>query len=71
MYLAGRDVGYLPALGTWTYPLLRLLGRAGSELSQRALKGGAEPVGRIRPGALEAAGITRIPNITGSRNDFR
>lgn len=26
MYLAGRNVGHIQPLGTWTYPLMQLLG---------------------------------------------
>jgi putative flavoprotein involved in K+ transport len=63
--LAGRDVGHIPRLGGWTYPLMRALGRAGAELSRRGLRGGAEPLGRIRPGELEAAGIRRVPRGAG------
>lgn len=68
VYLAGRDVGHMPRLGTWTYPLMQLLGRPGAAISQRALQGGAEPLGRIRPGDLEAAGIQRLPRVVGVRD---
>lgn len=67
VYLAGRDVGHIPPLGTWTYPLMQLLGRPGAALSQRGLRGGAEPLGRIRPGDLRAAGVRRLPRVTGAR----
>lgn len=67
VYLAGRDVGHIPPLGTWTYPLMQLLGRAGAALSERGLRGGAEPLGRIRRGELESAGIRRLPRIAGTR----
>ena len=66
VYLAGRDVGHIPPLGTWTYPLMQALGRAGTALSERGLRGGAEPLGRVRPGALEAAGIHRLPRVAGA-----
>jgi putative flavoprotein involved in K+ transport len=68
VYLAGRNVGHIPRLGPWTYPLMQLLGRAGSAISQRGLRGGADPLGRIRPGALEAAGVIRLPKVSGARN---
>lgn len=64
--LAGRDVGHIPRLGGWTYPLMRALGRPGAELSRRGLRGGAEPLGRIRPGELEAAGIRRVARVVGA-----
>ncbi len=65
--LAGRDVGHLPVLGSWMYPLLRLLGRPGAALSRWRLRGGAEPLGRIRPVDLAAAGIRRLPRVVGVR----
>lgn len=68
VYLAGRDVGHIPPLGTWTYPLMQKLGRTGTALSQRGLKGGAEPLGRIRPGELKAAGIKRLPRVITTQN---
>jgi putative flavoprotein involved in K+ transport len=68
VFLAGRSVGHIPQLGAWAYPLMQLLGRAGSAISRRGLRGGAEPLGRIRPGTLEAAGITRLPRVSGTRN---
>ncbi|WP_300008304.1 NAD(P)-binding domain-containing protein [Pseudonocardia sp.] len=68
VYLAGRDVGHVPPLGTWTYPLMRGLGRPGSTLARRGLRGGAEPLGRIRPGDLEAAGVRRVPRVAGTRD---
>ncbi|MGI5132479.1 flavin-containing monooxygenase [Pseudonocardia sp. CA-107938] len=66
--LSGRDVGHIPQLGPWTYPLMRLLGRPGASLARRALRGGAEPLGRIRAGELEAAGIRRVPRMVGVRD---
>ncbi|WP_232661274.1 flavin-containing monooxygenase [Pseudonocardia sp. TRM90224] len=65
--LSGRDVGHIPQLGPWTYPLMRLLGRPGAALARRGLRGGAEPLGRIRAGELEAAGIARAPRTVGAR----
>lgn len=46
VYLAGRDVGYVPglALGNAVYPLLRLLGGWGAEQVRRALRGAADPL---------------------------
>jgi putative flavoprotein involved in K+ transport len=67
IYLSGWDVGHIPPLGTWTYPVMQLLGRAGSVLSKRGLRGGAEPLGRIRRGELEAAGLERLPRMVGTR----
>lgn len=61
--LAGRDVGYTPYLGPWTYPMMQRLGRAGAALSQRALRGGGDPLGRVRPGQLEDAGVQRVPRV--------
>lgn len=66
--LAGRDVGHIPSLGGWTYPLMRALGRPGVALSRRGLRGGAEPLGRIRPGELAAAGVRRVPRMVGTRD---
>lgn len=68
VHLSGRDVGHIPRLGTWTYPLMRMLGRPGAALSLRGLGGGAEPLGRIRAGELEAAGIRRAPRTAGVRD---
>ncbi|MEU4376992.1 flavin-containing monooxygenase [Pseudonocardia alni] len=68
VYLAGRDVGHVPPLGSWTYPLMQMLGRPGAALSQRGLRGGAEPLGRIRPGDLAAAGVQRLPRVIGGRD---
>lgn len=68
VWLAGRDVGHVPPLGGWTYPLLRLLGASGAALAQRRLGKGAEPLGRIIPGDLAAAGIRRLPRVVGTRD---
>lgn len=48
--LAGRDVGHIPDLGPWTYPLTQRLGRAGVTLARRGLGSGGDPLGRIKPG---------------------
>lgn len=61
--LAGRDIGHTPNLGPWTYPMMQRLGRAGAALAERALHGGGDPLGRVRPGQLEAAGVQRVPRI--------
>ena len=66
--LSGRDVGHIPRLGPWTYPVMRLLGRPGAALARRGLGGGAEPLGRIRAGELEAAGVRRVPRTVGVRD---
>lgn len=66
--LAGRDVGHVPRLRGWNYPLLQRLGRPGAVLSGWALRGGAEPLGRVRPGDLEAAGVTRVPRVADVRD---
>jgi putative flavoprotein involved in K+ transport len=63
--LSGRDVGQIPQLGPWTYPLMQILGRPGAALAQWGLAGGAEPLGRIRAGDLEAAGVRRAPRTVG------
>lgn len=66
--LSGRDVGHLPQLGGWTYPLMRMLGRPGAALSRRGLAGGADPLGRLRAGELEEAGVRRVPRTAGARD---
>lgn len=66
--LAGRDVGHIPSLGPWTYPLMQKLGRAGVALAQRGLGSGADPLGRIKPGQLEGAGIQRRARVIGARD---
>lgn len=68
VYLAGRDVGHVPPLGRLAFPLIRLLGRAGVALFERRLGGGGDPLVRIRPGDLEAAGIQRLPRVVGTRD---
>lgn len=68
VHLAGRDVGHVPNLGPWTYAFMQRLGRTGATLSQRALRGGADPLGKIKPGQLEAAGIRRRPRVDGVRD---
>ncbi len=68
VHLAGRDVGHVPNLGTWTYSVMQRLGAVGAALSQRGLRGGADPLGRIKPGQLEAAGIRRRPRVDGVRD---
>lgn len=66
--LAGRDVGHIPDLGPWTYPLMQRLGRAGVTLARRGLGSGGDPLGRIKPGQLEAAGVRRRPRVVGARD---
>jgi putative flavoprotein involved in K+ transport len=44
---------------------MRRLGRPGAALARRGLRGGAEPLGRIRAGELEAAGVRRVPRTVG------
>lgn len=66
--LSGRDVGHIPRLGGWTYPLMRALGRPGVALARRGLAGGAEPLGRVRAGDLEALGVRRVPRTAGVRD---
>ncbi len=68
VFLAGRDVGHIPQLGPWTYPMMQRLGRPGAALSERALHGRGDPLGRVRPGQLEAAGVQRLPPVTGARD---
>lgn len=67
VYLAGRDVGHVPALGPWTYHLMQMLGRPGAAAARRGLRGRADPLGRIRLGELQASGVVRLPRITGAR----
>lgn len=68
VHLAGRSVGYIPDLGPWTFPLLQHLGRLGATLAQRGLREHGDPLGRIRPGQLQLAGIQRQPRVTGVRD---
>ncbi|MDQ3611258.1 MAG: NAD(P)/FAD-dependent oxidoreductase [Actinomycetota bacterium] len=68
VHLAGRDVGHIPDLGPRTFPLLQRLGRVGAVLAQKGLRGGGDPLGRIRPSQLEAAGVLRQPRVTGVRD---
>jgi len=70
VHLAGRDVGHVPNLGPWTYQLLQRLGRLGATLSQRGLRGGGDPLGRVRPGQLEAAGVHRRQRVVDVRDGF-
>lgn len=65
--LSGRDVGHMPRLGSRTYPILRALGRPGAVPARRRLRGG-DPLGRIRPGDLESAGVRRAPRTVGVRD---
>jgi len=66
--LSGRDVGHAPRLGPLTYPLLQRLGRAGALVARLALGGGGDPLGRVRPGELEAAGVERVPRVVAIRD---
>lgn len=66
--LAGRDVGHMPKLGPWTYPTMRRLGRVGAALSRRALGSGGDPLGRVRPGQLEEAGVQRVPRLVAAED---
>lgn len=68
VWLSGRDVGHMPRLGRRTYPILRALGRPGAVLARRRLRGGGDPLGRIRPGDLESAGVRRVPRTVGARD---
>ena len=68
VHLAGRDVGHIPSLGPWTFPLLQRLGRLGGTLARWGLDGRGDPLGRLRPGQLEAAGVRRQPRVTGVRD---
>lgn len=67
VWLSGRDVGYVPriGLGTAAFPLIRLTGHWGARLVRRALAGRADPLGRVRPGDIEKAGIIRLPRVVG------
>ena len=67
VHLAGRGVGHIPDLGASTYPLLQRAGRPGAALSRAGLRGRGDPLGRLRPCQLEAAGITRHPRVEGVR----
>lgn len=72
VYLAGRDVGYVPgaALGNGVYPLLRLLGGWGATGVHRALRGGADPLGRGPAGGPRRRGRRpAAPGGGGSRRD--
>lgn len=70
VYLAGRDVGYVPGLArsNGAYTLLRLLGSWGAQQVRHRLRDGAEPLGRVRPGDLAEAGIVRLPRVEGVRD---
>ena len=68
VHLAGRDVGHIPSLGPWTFHVLQRLGRPGAALARRGLGGHGDPLGRIRPGQLESAGVRRHPRVTGVRD---
>jgi len=68
VHLAGRDVGHIPSLGPWTFHVLQRLGRPAAALARRCLGGHGDPLGRIRPGQLESAGVRRHPRVTGVRN---
>ena len=68
VHLAGRDVGYIPNLGPLTFQILQQFGRAGAVLAQQGLRGHGDPLGRIRPGQLEATGVQRHPRVTGVRD---
>lgn len=65
VWLAGRDVGRAPPLGNLGYRVLRLLGRPGAALAARLPDRGADPLGRVRPADLAAAGVRRLPRVTG------
>lgn len=69
VFLAGRDVGYVPdvALRNWVYPLTRVAGGWGAKLVRRRLGGAADPLGRVRPGELAKAGIVRLGRVRGVR----
>ncbi|WP_228386608.1 flavin-containing monooxygenase [Ornithinicoccus halotolerans] len=68
VHLAGREVGHIPQLGPWTFQILQRAGRAGATLAQRGLRGRGDPLGRIRPGQLHAAGVQRHPRVVGVRD---
>ena len=68
VHLAGRDVGHIPFLGPWTFPLLERLGRLGASVARRAFDGRGDPLGRLRRGELESAGVRRQPRVTGVRD---
>lgn len=70
VFLAGREVGYLPglALSSGLFPLMRLLGSWGAEQVGRRLGGRADPLGRVRRGDLAVAGIVRLPRMNGVRD---
>lgn len=68
--LAGRDVGYVPRLGTGTaaYPLMRLLGHWGARQVRRRLGDAGDPLGGVRPAQLVDAGVVRTARVTGTRD---
>ncbi len=70
VYLAGRDVGHVPPMGRVIFPLMRLLGGAGVALFERRLRGGGDPLVRIRPDDLKAAGVQRLPRVVGIRDGY-
>lgn len=65
VWLAGRDVGHAPRLGNTGYRVLRALGRPGAALAARLPERGADPLGRLRAADLAAAGVRRLPRVSG------
>ena len=70
VWLAGRDVGYVPSVGlsNAVFPLILLAGNWGARLVERTLNGRADPLGRVRPGDFAKAGVVRVPRVTGIRD---
>jgi putative flavoprotein involved in K+ transport len=59
VWLAGRDVGHIPVLGGFVYSLMRRITvdtRLGRTLAAKG-SGGGDPLGRVRPGDLDEAGV--------------
>lgn len=63
VWLSGPDVGRLPGLGPWTYPLLQASGRLGIRLARLRNPGTGDPLVRIGPEDLDEAGIIRLPRL--------
>lgn len=70
VFLAGRDVSYVPgfALSNAPFPLMQLLGSWGAAKVGERLNGRGDPLGRTRPGDLAQAGVIRLPRVVGVRD---
>ena len=70
VWLAGRDVGHIPALGNPLYRVMRAITVdtwPGRQLIPRAQASGGDPLGRVTRQHLRHANLQRVPKITGAR----